>query len=257
MSSQRDMQAESTPKFSAFAGMIVIADGDLIPVALRAKEIIDQGTQDGVLVFDNSTSQTIEIDYRGDANAVREYLLAQFPSLLLISPKSDASSCFEALSTESTTENKTELPKLVNALETAKPRDATDKTYSYEEESVVRGRGRPKLGVVAREVTLLPRHWEWLNSQPGGASVALRKLVEAAKKESVQKDLRRRAQDTTFRFMSIMVGNLERYEEASRALYAGDGAKFEEQISTWPQDIQKHLKRISINAFTQEVVSHS
>src|ERR1700685_3171125 len=28
--------------------------------------------------------------------------------------------------------------------------------------SAPRGPGRPKLGVVAREVTLLPRHWEWL-----------------------------------------------------------------------------------------------
>src|ERR1700739_3037247 len=42
--------------------------------------------------------------------------------------------------------------------------------------------GRPKLGVVAREVTLLPRHWDWLATQPGGGSVALRKLVGEARR---------------------------------------------------------------------------
>src|SRR5688572_29815503 len=51
-----------------------------------------------------------------------------------------------------------------------------------------RSRGRPKLGVVAREVTLLPRHWDWLASQPGGASVALRKLVEVARRSSGDAD---------------------------------------------------------------------
>src|ERR1700690_3457045 len=49
-------------------------------------------------------------------------------------------------------------------------------------EPAPRGPGRPRLGVVAREVKLLPRHWDWLASQPGGASVALRKLVEEARR---------------------------------------------------------------------------
>src|SRR5205809_7214083 len=83
-----------------------------------------------------------------------------------------------------------------------------------------RGRGRPKLGVVAREVTLLPRHWEWLNAQPGGASVALRKLVDEARRASGDKDRERQARDAAYHFMSTMAGNLPQFEEASRALFA-------------------------------------
>src|SRR6202163_3360116 len=87
-----------------------------------------------------------------------------------------------------------------------------------------RGRGRPKLGVVAREVTLLPRHWEWLGSQPGGASVALRKLVEEARRKSGDRDRSRAAREAAYHFMSTMAGNLPHFEEASRALFAGGGA---------------------------------
>src|ERR1700761_5839033 len=85
-----------------------------------------------------------------------------------------------------------------------------------------RGPGRPKLGVVAREVTLLPRHWNWLVSQPGGASVALRKLVEHAMRANAGKDRVRAAQNAAYRFMSVMAGNRPGFEEASRALFAGD-----------------------------------
>ena len=90
-----------------------------------------------------------------------------------------------------------------------------------------RGRGRPKLGVVAREVTLLPRHWDWLNSQSGGASVALRKLVEAARLAGDDKDRTRHAQEAAYRFMTALAGNLPGYEEATRALYAADPARFD------------------------------
>ena len=85
-----------------------------------------------------------------------------------------------------------------------------------------RGPGRPKLGVVAREITLLPRHWDWLAQQSGGASVAIRKLVEDARRNSEAKDSARRAQDATYRFMSVMAGNKPHYEDAIRALFAGD-----------------------------------
>jgi uncharacterized protein len=100
------------------------------------------------------------------------------------------------------------------------------------------GPGRPKLGVVAREVTLLPRHWEWLAKQPGGASVALRKLVEEASKTLVEIDTTRESRETTYRFISVLAGNLPNFEEATRALYAGDQLKFREQISVWPMDVQ-------------------
>src|SRR5262245_38513965 len=93
-----------------------------------------------------------------------------------------------------------------------------------------RGPGRPRLGVIAKEVTLLPRHWDWLNVQPGGASVALRKLVEEARRVSGDKDRVRHAQEAVYRFMSAMAGNETGFEEAARALFAGDPARFDEQI---------------------------
>jgi hypothetical protein len=111
-----------------------------------------------------------------------------------------------------------------------------------------RGRGRPKLGVVAREVTLLPRHWEWLNAQPGGASVALRKLVEAARRTHGETDRGRAARDAAYHFMAAMAGDLPHFEEASRALFAHDRQKFERLIAAWPPDIQDHLVRLAFGA---------
>jgi hypothetical protein len=108
-----------------------------------------------------------------------------------------------------------------------------------------RGRGRPKLGVVAREVTLLPRHWEWLNAQPGGASVALRKLVEAARRTHGDADRSRAARDAAYHFMAAMAGNLPDFEEASRALFADDRYKFESLIAAWPVDIRAHIVRLA------------
>ncbi len=108
-----------------------------------------------------------------------------------------------------------------------------------------RGRGRPKLGVVAREVTLLPRHWEWLNARPGGASVALRKLVEEARRASGDKDRERQARDAAYRFMSAMAGDLPQFEEASRALFADDRRRFTGLIADWPTDIRDHIVKLA------------
>ena len=108
-----------------------------------------------------------------------------------------------------------------------------------------RGPGRPKLGVVAREVTLLPRHWEWLSAQPGGASVALRKLVEDARRLNAGKDRARAAREVTYRFMSAMAGNFPNFEEATRALFAGDAARFSEMTAAWPTDIRDHVMRLA------------
>ncbi|MBC9882627.1 DUF2239 family protein [Bradyrhizobium sp. INPA01-394B] len=108
-----------------------------------------------------------------------------------------------------------------------------------------RGRGRPKLGVVAREVTLLPRHWEWLNAQPGGASVALRKLVDEARRVSGDKDRERQARDAAYHFMSTMAGNLPQFEEASRALFADDRRRFTGLIADWPTDIRDHIVKLA------------
>ena len=105
--------------------------------------------------------------------------------------------------------------------------------------NVSRGRGRPRLGVIPREVTLLPRHWAWLADQPGGASVALRKLVEAARKESAGQDQARAASQRAYHFMSTIAGDLPGFEEAARALFAGDRDKFESHMANWPLDIRQ------------------
>ena len=107
--------------------------------------------------------------------------------------------------------------------------------------------GRPKLGVVAREVTLLPRHWDWLASQPGGASVALRKLVEEARRDP--KSRIRAARDSLYRFSAAMVGNAPGYEEAMRALYAGEREEFLAHIEAWPEDVRAKLEEMASAAF--------
>ncbi|UPG94410.1 DUF2239 family protein [Luteibacter aegosomatissinici] len=108
-----------------------------------------------------------------------------------------------------------------------------------------RGPGRPKLGVVAREVTLLPRHWEWLASQPGGASVALRRLVENATRENVDADRARVASEAVDRVMLALAGNLAGYEEASRAFHRRDGERFRALIEGWPADVRDYVRRLA------------
>ena len=123
------------------------------------------------------------------------------------------------------------------------PEIAADGTAAAEP----RGRGRPKLGVVAREVTLLPRHWEWLGAQPGGASVALRKLVDEARRASGDLDRARAARDAAYHFMSVMAGNLAGFEEASRALFADDRRRFVGLVAGWPDDIRDHVVKLAFS----------
>jgi len=108
-----------------------------------------------------------------------------------------------------------------------------------------RGRGRPRLGVIPKEVTLLPRHWDWLNVQPGGASVALRKLVDEARKTSGDRDRVRAAQEAAYRFMSAIAGNLPGFEEATRALFAYDRRKFTHLVANWPEDVRDYAVRLA------------
>jgi len=112
-----------------------------------------------------------------------------------------------------------------------------------------RGPGRPRLGVVAREVTLLPRHWDWLNAQPGGASVALRKLVDEARKSNAAADDVRARRESVYRFITAMAGDRPHYEEACRALFAGDAAGFHAAIGDWPKDVRQHATALSAGAF--------
>jgi hypothetical protein len=196
---------------TAFEGSRRIASGELAAVAVEVKEVLERGERAPVLIFDDETSQLVEVDFRGTAGDVLRRLGEA------TSPATTAASA-----TPPATTTTTDPP---------------------------RGPGRPKLGVVAREVTLLPRHWDWLNGQPGGASVALRKLVEEARRANEGKDRIRRAQEVAYRFMSAMAGNEPGFEEATRALFAGDRSRFDEQTSAWPEDVRDHARKVATAAF--------
>jgi len=106
------------------------------------------------------------------------------------------------------------------------------------------GPGRPKLGVVSREVSLLPRHWEWLEHQPNGASAALRRLIDQERKRQPEEQRAREAVEAVGRFLTAMAGNLPGYEEATRALWAGDRGRFDHLTREWPRDIRAHAQRL-------------
>ncbi len=188
---------------TAFAGTRCIAAGDLHAVAAAVKQLVDQGEQTHILIFDDTTSEPIEVDFRGTLQAV----LNRLPP-----------------------------PVVQNVAATGS-------------ETVARAPGRPKLGVVAREVTLLPRHWEWLAAQSGGASVALRKLVEAASRANEIKDRIRQAQEAAYRFMSAMAGNFPGYEEAVRALFANQPEQFGVLTEAWPTDVRDHVRMLALRVF--------
>jgi uncharacterized protein len=120
-----------------------------------------------------------------------------------------------------------------------------------------RGPGRPKLGVVAREVTLLPRHWEWLAQQSGGASVALRRLVDEARRANKDKDRIRQAREAAYRFIAAMGENKPHYEEVARALFAGDAERFQAWTASWPADVRDHARRLAAAAFEQQAAPAS
>lgn len=196
------MNSTLSPACSAFADTRCVARGDLHAVAAAVKQLIDQGEQAHILIFDDVSSEPVEVDFRGSLKAV----LSRLPQPVV-------------------------------------------RDHVAAEEVAARTPGRPKLGVVAREVTLLPRHWEWLGSQPGGASVVLRKLVEAASRANENKDRMRRAQESAYRFMSALAGNLPGYEEAVRALYANQPEQFGAQTEAWPADIRDHARMLALRVF--------
>jgi hypothetical protein len=117
--------------------------------------------------------------------------------------------------------------------------DEGDVRNRYALASPTAKRGRPSLGVVAREVTLLPRHWDWLAKQPGGASTTLRRLVDEARKSDAS--AMRERTDATYRFISGIGGDLPGFEAYSRALFAGDGEMQRQASACWPEDIQEEL----------------
>ena len=185
---------------SAFDDRRLIARGPLAEVVRATKQALDAGAAGSILIFDDRTSQLIEVDFRGSLDEVMARLPGPAPA-------------------------------------------------------AARGPGRPRLGVVAREVTLLPRHWDWLGQQPGGISGALRRLVENATRQQEPQARARQAQEATDRFMRVMAGDLAGYEEASRALYRGERERFAELTATWPADVREHLLKLAVDAWASEVTA--
>ena len=120
---------------------------------------------------------------------------------------------------------------------------------------IPRGPGRPKLGVTAREVTLLPRHWDWLAEQPGGASAVLRRLVEDAMRHGGAKTRARQASEAADRFMRTMAGDFVGYEEASRAFWRGEIEQFDNIIAPWPVDVRDHLRKLAAIAWDESTAA--
>lgn len=191
---------------TAFQGTRLLASGRLLEVARSVKRAADRADEEAVLVFDDATGRTVELDLRGSADEVVQRLAGEGED------RADA--------------------------EGDPPADKPN-----------RGRGRPRLGVVAREVTLLPRHWAWLGAQRGGASAALRRLVDEARNRYEHRDRVRQAQDSAYRFMSKMAGNEAGFEEAIRALYAGDRERFHAESERWPEDVRRYAHELAEDAF--------
>ena len=174
-----------------------------------AKSVLERDKYARILVFDDRTSDLIELDFRGTQEDVL---------------------------------------RRVNAMTMSEAKEEENVDQSADR----RRPGRPKLGVVAREITLLPRHWDWLTDQPGGASVAIRKLVDEARRVNRVKDSVRAARESAYRFLFVMAGDEPGFEEAARALFAGNHDRFLDIIEQWPIDIGNHAKRLTANAFVQE-----
>lgn len=207
----------STPDTcTAFIGERILASGAPGAVALAVKRALAQRGGDAsapaVLIFDDRSGRQIDFDLRGTDQ------------------------------------------EIVARLQPAGRQPTSEQAEREGEENRGEPRtpGRPKLGVVAREITLLPRHWEWLAGQPGGASVTLRKLVEQARAHDGGRQAMREAQQAADRFMLAMLGNQPGCEDASRALYAGDRQRFITLTKSWPRDLRDHVRRLAEPAFAGE-----
>ncbi|MFY7921650.1 MAG: DUF2239 family protein [Gemmatimonas sp.] len=201
-----------SPMVTAFRGHELLAAGALRDVAQVVWRAVKgaEPQHGSVLVFDDVTARVIDLEMRGDEAAMLAHLDAMLRA---------------------------------NAAASAEHVDSPDTRSLID--STPRPRGRPKLGVVAREITLLPRHWEWLAAQPGGASVAIRKLVDAARRAPSDDDRAKAARDVAYRFMNAMAGDLPEFEEVIRALYRGDEARVRELMQAWPRDIRAYSARLA------------
>ena len=192
---------------TAFIGARVLAAGPQIDVALAVKAALAMDPQAPFLIFDDATGAVIDLDLRGTAADV--------------------------------------VSRLAERAERPVLSQAPGAVGGDSDETAPRGRGRPKLGVVAREVTLLPRHWEWLALQRGGASVALRQLVDAARRADGGQSQARVDRESAYRFLSAMAGDFPGFEEASRALFADDRERFAAHTAGWPDDVKAYAHRLA------------
>ncbi|PLP56744.1 DUF2239 domain-containing protein [Mesorhizobium loti] len=199
------MPLSLTAACTAFAGARRIASGPLVEVTLAVKAHGDTADV-AVLVFDDTTGAVVDLDLRGSDAEIIARLAERFPPIRAAEPAAEELSASD-----------------VGA----------------------RGRGRPKLGVVAREITLLPRQWEWLVAQPGGASQALRRLVDAARRADGDESDRRARREASYLFLSAVAGNLPGFEEASRALFAGDPERFAREMANWPVDLRTYARKLA------------
>jgi hypothetical protein len=209
--------------YTAFAQGRCITSGSQAEVAAVLRQLPAEVS--ALFVFDDQTGSPIDLDLREAPT-----------SMAAKTPSSQAKAGQTAAHAEAGAPNS---GKLGNS-----PDEPADKAQAGAERTP-RSVGRPKLGVVAREVTLLPRHWDWLNLQPGGASVALRKLVEEARRVNAGRDAARAAREVAYRVMSAIAGHEAGFEEASRALFAGDGARFAEHTAAWPPDVRTYLNGLA------------
>jgi len=196
------------PPFSLFDGHRLVVSGTSTTVALALKQGRATDSSGPLLVIDNSSGRSRDFDTR-DSDAQVRARLSGDPS----PPGADAAPATDAVSGGATG----------------------------------RGRGRPKLGVTAREVTLLPRHWEWLADQPGGASVALRRLVETASRSGADSARQRRDAERAYHFLQTIAGDLPGFEDALRALFAHDRAALAGKLRDWPADVQQHALQLAFD----------
>jgi uncharacterized protein len=208
---------------TAFIARRLAVSGPLIEVALAVKDLGATEPTQSILVFDDTTGRVVDLDLRGNKTEIVERLLR---GSSLPAPTTPTSDNPPATSDE-------------------QPGQLEARAEQASQSGEKNGRGRPKLGVTAREVTLLPRHWVWLAAQPGGASVTLRKLVEDARRNSGAQQKLRQSQEAAYRFMSAMGGDFPGFEEATRALFADDRAHFEQHMTEWPVDIRNHAIRLA------------
>lgn len=120
-------------------------------------------------------------------------------------------------------------------------RGSVDDVVARVRDDVKPGPGRPKLGVVSREISLLPRHWDWLENQPNGISAAIRRLVDEARRNETGIERGRHVRNAISKFLWAIAGDFPNFEEVARALHAREDSRLAGLMSDWPKDIRAHV----------------